>query len=375
MHITEAHIEDAQALTDLTIRSKSHWGYSPDQIQKWVPDLTLTPEYLQAHQVYKAVVEDKLIGYYSYWETDAITVHLDNLFIDPPFIGHGYGSELMQDFLQRVKLAGYSKVTLDADPHATAFYLKLGFEIVGQEPTSIPGRILPKMEFHLKDQQNPQQSAVEGFNQIADRYEAKFMDFDLYHDTFDRFCAVLPLHAQVLDLACGPGNIARYLLDQRPDLHILGTDLAPNMLTLARKNVPEAEFIQLDIKEVTALDRKFNGVICGFGLPYLSREEAIQFIQDVGQILEPGGVLYLSTMEDDYGKSGWQGPSSGDGPQIYIHYHEAEYLRAALENSGFEAIEVIRKTYPEEMGKAGIDLILLAKKGGTLGDEFEMCAA
>jgi len=41
--------------------------------------------------------------------------------------------------------------------------------------------------------------------------------------------------AKVLELACGPGNITKCLLSKRPDLEILATDIAPNILELAKK--------------------------------------------------------------------------------------------------------------------------------------------
>jgi 23S rRNA G2069 N7-methylase RlmK/C1962 C5-methylase RlmI len=43
--------------------------------------------------------------------------------------------------------------------------------------------------------------------------------------------------------------------------------------------------------------------MCGFCLPYLSKEEAVKLIRDAAAILNPDGVFYISTMEDDYSKS------------------------------------------------------------------------
>jgi hypothetical protein len=40
--------------------------------------------------------------------------------------------------------------------------------------------------------------------------------------------------------------------------------------------------------------------MCGFGLPYLSKEETENLISGSFALLKPEGVLYVSTMEDDY---------------------------------------------------------------------------
>ena len=73
------------------------------------------------------------------------------------------------------------------------------------------------------------------FDSQAAYYQAKYMDVGRYAASLDLFCSSIErTDADVLEIACGPGSITRYLLDKRPDLRILGTDAAPNMLELAK---------------------------------------------------------------------------------------------------------------------------------------------
>ena len=67
---------------------------------------------------------------------------------------------------------------------------------------------------------------AELFNKYALSYSEKFMDVSQYADTLDVFCNGLPASAKVLDIACGPGNIAKYLLNKHPDMQLTGIDLA-----------------------------------------------------------------------------------------------------------------------------------------------------
>lgn len=203
--------------------------------------------------------------------------------------------------------------------------------------------------------------AVEIFNKHASVYQNKFMDVSLYHDTFDTFCNhIKNQNAEVLELACGPGNITKYLLHKRPDLKIFGTDLAPNMIELARINNPEAKFDIMDSRAIEKLKKTYDAIMCGFVLPYLSKEEAIKLISDSVAILNPKGVLYISTMEDDYSKSGFRTGSAGD--EIYMHYHQADYLTEALKDNGFYIIDLQRKIYPVQDNINTVDLILIAEK-------------
>jgi 2-polyprenyl-3-methyl-5-hydroxy-6-metoxy-1,4-benzoquinol methylase len=205
------------------------------------------------------------------------------------------------------------------------------------------------------------QNSVNIFNKHANLYQDKFMDVSLYGATFDLFCEnIMKQNADVLELACGPGNITKYLLNKRSDLKILGTDLALNMIELAKINNSTAHFEIMDCRAIHHLDKKYDAIMCGFCLPYLSKEEAVQLIRDASKVLLPNGVIYISTMEDDYSKSGYRKSSQGD--EMYMHYHEAEYLSKALEDNDFKIIDLQRIVYPASDGTNITDLVIIAMK-------------
>lgn len=201
------------------------------------------------------------------------------------------------------------------------------------------------------------------FDAFAKPYEDKYMDQSRYHDSLIEFCAwIRPMSARVLELACGPGNVTKYLMEQRPDLRLLATDLAPNMLELAKKNNPHVNFQLLDLREVHQLKGPFDAILCAFGFPYLNKEEAIALIGNLAKHLAPYGVCYISTMEGNYTDSDWQGPSSGEDQKIFIHYHELDYLQAALEENGLQLQRIDRIEYKDPQGKPVKDLVLIATK-------------
>lgn len=205
--------------------------------------------------------------------------------------------------------------------------------------------------------------AVDVFNKAASAYQDKFMDVSLYHASFDLFCdAVSKENPSILELACGPGNITRYLLTKRPDFKIMGTDLAPNMLALAKKNNPTAEFQLMDCRDIDQLDKEYDAIVCGFCLPYLSREASEKLIADASKIVPSKGILYLSTMEEtEDNKSGLKSSSSGEY-QTYMYYHQADYLLKALEQNQFRIISFERQDYPTTDGTKTVDLLIIAEK-------------
>lgn len=149
MQILPASEQDANDLTELTLRSKAHWGYATKQIEDWREDLTISAEYISNQYVYTLVNGQEIRGYYSFKILSKTKIELDNLFIDPDFIEKGLGSLMMLDLLQKAREMKVEVITLDADPHAESFYLKFGFKIVDRLKSSVPGRYLPVMELQL----------------------------------------------------------------------------------------------------------------------------------------------------------------------------------------------------------------------------------
>lgn len=154
MKIKKAHISDSKQLTELTIRSKSYWKYSKLQIEKWRDDLSVSKNYILEKKVYKLTDNEKLIGYYSYFKLNEEDVKLENLFIEPDFIGKGYGKMLMLDMLQRIEKTEIKRVILDADPNSRVFYEHIGFKVIGKRKSSIKDRFLPIMEIKIRPAYN-----------------------------------------------------------------------------------------------------------------------------------------------------------------------------------------------------------------------------
>ena len=85
---------------------------------------------------------------------------------------------------------------------------------------------------------NRYKQTFETWNKAAWRYQDKFMDLNLYNDTYDLICNYLNRpNSKILEIGCGPGNITRYILSKRPDLDVFGIDIAPNMIELAKKTI------------------------------------------------------------------------------------------------------------------------------------------
>jgi ribosomal protein S18 acetylase RimI-like enzyme len=149
MNIQKAKTEDHIRLTEITKKSKAYWGYSEEQMEKWSNNLTITTDYIETNPVFNLVNENQIVGYYSYLKKEDNKVKLDNLFILPEYIGKGFGTFLMNDFLERMRNEKCPKIILDSEPNAEQFYQKIGFTKIDEFETSIKNRFMPIMEMKL----------------------------------------------------------------------------------------------------------------------------------------------------------------------------------------------------------------------------------
>ena len=204
------------------------------------------------------------------------------------------------------------------------------------------------------------QVTTDTFNRLAKQYQDKYMDLDMYNDTYDLFCSCIDNEqAELLDVACGPGNITRYILAKRPNFKIQGIDAAPNMVELAQINNPNVEFRVMDGREIASLNMQYDAIICGFYLPYLSKDDAEQLIRAASTLLRSQGILYLSGMEGEEENSGY--PESISGDKVFIHYHDIKHLSAALKDKGFEILDVRYKDGPKQSTIVTRDFFIIAR--------------
>lgn len=209
------------------------------------------------------------------------------------------------------------------------------------------------------DQHN---ETFETWNKVAQLYQEKFMDRDVYNATYDYFCdRVAAANASVLELGCGPGNVTKYLLSKRPGFRLHGIDYSPNMVALARSNNPTAQFSVMDCRSLTEVTGSYDGIICSFCAPYLSQMEIQKLVSDCCGLLNQGGHIYISFVEGDPSDSGFRAASTGD--RTYFYYHTTVFMEELMVKLGFEPPTVFKIPYPAAEENKELHIVLIARKG------------
>lgn len=205
------------------------------------------------------------------------------------------------------------------------------------------------------------QITFETWNKVASLYQDRFMDLDLYNDTYNRFCQLVEKqNPAIFEIGCGPGNITRFLLKKRPDFQIQAVDVSPNMVELAKSNNPTAQFSVMDCRTIDTITLKFDAIICGFCIPYLSKNDTAKLFENCSRLLNSGGILYFSAIKGDYHNSGYVAASTGD--KTYVYYYDEAYLQQQLSQNNFSLLDLQYKHFPKADGSSSVDIIFIARK-------------
>lgn len=94
----------------------------------------------------------------------------------------------------------------------------------------------------------------------------------------------------ILDLGCGPGILSKYLFDL--GYNVTGVDFAEDMISIAKKLVPNANFIISDIEDLD-LKQNFDGIILAHFLVHFSEEENRKILNRLHNIMNPEASLFI----------------------------------------------------------------------------------
>ncbi|MCZ8431171.1 GNAT family N-acetyltransferase [Achromobacter ruhlandii] len=152
MRFRPASLSDIPRLGQLALASKAHWGYSARQLEQWREDLTPRESWLDTGPFVVAENDAGVIGFYTLAAAGNGAWALENLWLDPKWIGQGFGRALFAHAVETAGQRGATVLTIDAEPHAEAFYLAQGARRTKIIPAPIDGdphRMRPQLELAM----------------------------------------------------------------------------------------------------------------------------------------------------------------------------------------------------------------------------------
>lgn len=132
----------------------------------------------------------------------------------------------------------------------------------------------------------------QGYNRIAEDYY-NHRNISKFNSELEKFASLLPEKPHILDLGCGAGiPTAKFLTEK--GIRVTGIDLSETMLNLARKNVPNGEFLKMDMNELKFNKNTFDGIISVYALFHVPRDKHIDIFRKAFEIMKSGGILMIN---------------------------------------------------------------------------------
>ena len=154
--IRPARVQEAAELSDLCVRSKAVWGYDETFMLLARPALAVSPEQIDAGDVWVATdAQGNIAGLVALGPgNQPHTLDLDKLFVEPRRTRAGVGRRLLRHAIAEARQRGARRLTILSDPFAAGFYQRNGATRIGEAPSdAVPGRMLPLYEIDLTEAQ------------------------------------------------------------------------------------------------------------------------------------------------------------------------------------------------------------------------------
>lgn len=187
---------------------------------------------------------------------------------------------------------------------------------------------------------DPVEETIKTYDQVAKEYLVRRVseDKNVMQLTLDRFISILQPGAKVLDVGCGSGADANYLMSK--GFKVVGIDLSENMLKLAKKIAPKAKFLKMDLRFIDFKDQTFDGVWASASLLHIPKNEITGVIVRINKILKQNGILFVA-LKKGTGENFVTNMGEGNlpGAKRYFAYYSPEEISGLLENNGFKILE------------------------------------
>jgi cyclopropane fatty-acyl-phospholipid synthase-like methyltransferase len=187
---------------------------------------------------------------------------------------------------------------------------------------------------------DPKKLVASGYDEIVDFYLRRFGHSTVRARKLAELERGLPTHSRVLDLGCGAGvPVARDLIAH--GFTVTGIDGSARQIQRARRNVPEAQFMQADMTAVEFPPSSFAAVAAFYSITHVPRDEHALLLRRVGQWLTSGGRFlgsFGAGASDD-----WTGEWLGT--TMFFSHHTMDVTKQLVADAGLsiEHAEVLHQ--------------------------------
>ncbi|HLC89835.1 MAG TPA: class I SAM-dependent methyltransferase [Patescibacteria group bacterium] len=175
------------------------------------------------------------------------------------------------------------------------------------------------------------------YNKIAEHWDKDHEKDTWWIHGTDKFISLLKPGSLVLDVGCGSGQKAEYLVNH--GLKIVGTDFSEKMIELAKQRVPNADFFVHDLYEIKNLPYDFDAIYANAVLLHVPKKDVTPVIRGFISKIKPGGYLYIKVKQIKPGQKEERMEKENDyglDYERFFSYFTLEEIIGYLKNLGLK---------------------------------------
>ena len=180
---------------------------------------------------------------------------------------------------------------------------------------------------------------IDTYNNIVEEYIDYFNSKDLMGKVqFQKEIDVL-----VENLETAIGDYPKYLTEKcKKNFNVIGVDSSENMINVAMKNAPEANFKVMDMRNLNFSDNSFNAIICLATLIHVDDNTAVKILEKFDSMLRDNGLIIINVMEHTSGnKEIYEKEPFNPKYNTYFNRYSKTFFIDWFKEKDYEIIDII----------------------------------
>jgi SAM-dependent methyltransferase len=194
-----------------------------------------------------------------------------------------------------------------------------------------------------------QEKTIKTYNATAESYAATRMD-ELSEKQLDRlllkeFAALNKNKGTCADFGCGPGQTTKFLFDAGLS-DIIGIDISPEMVDVARRISPHIRFDTGDLLDISYDADYFASAVAFYAIVHFDYDHIAKAFKEVNRVLKRDGhFLFSYHVGDDIVHFD---TANGIDVDIDLHFFRTDKILELLRDNNFMIIDAVeRLPYPD----------------------------
>jgi ubiquinone/menaquinone biosynthesis C-methylase UbiE len=195
----------------------------------------------------------------------------------------------------------------------------------------------------------PREKIIKTYNATAESYAATRID-ELSGKHLDRlllneFARLNKDKGTCADFGCGPGHTTKFLFDAGVK-KIIGVDISPGMVKVARRTFPDINFEEGDLLELPHNANHFASAVAFYAIVHFDYDQIATAFKEISRVLRKGAHFLFSF---HVGEETVHFDKANDIEiDIDLHFFKTDRILKLLSDNAFRIIDAVeRLPYPD----------------------------